>query len=259
MVKPLLLLALASAGVAEHPAPDAAITWSKNYSEARKRSAEEGRPIFAVFHADWCAPCVEMEATTLRDPDVVAALDRFVAVKMDYTPGAAKRFGVVAIPYVLVLDDRGDELVRRLGPFGNMPLVTLLHDVDTGYDGYRKDVVARGDFAASRRVAVYLASLDNRPRALEVLEDGLKGVPESDPGRERAELDVAEARELARDLGGAAKLYEKLAASANDGGVRGKALQCLARVEAKRGRTVEAARARDRLVREFPDLAPASP
>jgi len=255
MVKPLLALALAAAGVAEHPAPEPAIGWSKNYSEARKRSAAEGRPVFVVFHADWCAPCVEMEATTLRDPDVVAALEHFVPLKLDYVPGTAKRFGVAAIPYVMVLDERGDEITGRLGDVGNMPLVTLLRDVDEGYAAYRNDVIARGDFAASRRAAVYLASLRNQTRALDLLEEGLKGIPESDPGRERAELDVAEARELAHNLGGAAKLYEKLAGSATDRDIRGKALWRLERVEARRGRTVEAARARDRLVREFPDLA----
>ena len=53
-------------------------------AEATARAAAEGKLLLLYFTATWCAPCRQMEATTWRDPTVLAHLrDRAIVVKCD--------------------------------------------------------------------------------------------------------------------------------------------------------------------------------
>jgi thiol:disulfide interchange protein len=103
-----------------HP-PDT-IGWMIDFDEAARVAAVSGKPMLLKFTADWCPPCQLMKREVFPQP-AVADLVRgsFVPVMVDMTipntPGQqiADRFGVDAIPALVVLDPGQAERARKVG------------------------------------------------------------------------------------------------------------------------------------------------
>ena len=74
--------------------------------------------VFIDFFAEWCGACITLEKTTLVDPAVKTALERFVFIKVDTDlhPRTAKHFRVTGMPTLVVVDFAGDEIYRHVGP-----------------------------------------------------------------------------------------------------------------------------------------------
>ena len=87
------------------------------YSEAALAQARrDGRPAIVDVYADWCLPCVEMDHTTFRNPEVVRALAQMATLRVDATRGVSedgerllKRSRVFGAPTVLFFDRTGRE------------------------------------------------------------------------------------------------------------------------------------------------------
>lgn len=72
------LLATSGAAVAQD------VKWFTDYTAARKHAVETGLPLLLDFGTESCFYCKKLDATTFRDPKVVARLNAgFVAVKVD--------------------------------------------------------------------------------------------------------------------------------------------------------------------------------
>ncbi len=76
-----------------------------------------GKPVMLDFYADWCVSCKEMERYTFPDPNVIAAMERFVLLQADVTANDAddkalmqERFGIPGPPAMLFFDPSGNEL-----------------------------------------------------------------------------------------------------------------------------------------------------
>ena len=103
-----------------HP-PDT-IGWMTDFDEAVGVAAVIGKPMLLKFTADWCPPCQRMKREVFSQP-AVADLVRgsFVPVMVDMTipktPGqqVADRFGVDAIPALVVLGPGQTEQARKVG------------------------------------------------------------------------------------------------------------------------------------------------
>ncbi|MCK7523226.1 MAG: thioredoxin domain-containing protein [Ignavibacteriales bacterium] len=73
------------------------------------------------FYADWCIPCKELDALTFSDERVIKEMGRFTNYKVDMTKmtqeneDLRKRFNVIGMPTVLIIDSRGKELNRITG------------------------------------------------------------------------------------------------------------------------------------------------
>jgi thioredoxin-like negative regulator of GroEL len=90
---------------------------------------KEGKPVFAVFSATWCAPCQSFKRGALSDLRVEKAVkEGFIPayVDIDEQKAAARMFKVSGVPAMAVI--KGGERVR--GAIGLMETEALLKFLD---------------------------------------------------------------------------------------------------------------------------------
>jgi thioredoxin:protein disulfide reductase len=117
----------------------AGVTWLHDEQSAMALARAEGRPMIIDFWADWCAACKELDRTVWSDASVLQETRRFVALKLDGTSdnpafeGAVKKYGVVGLPTVVLIDSRGRELPDRImGAVPESEMLAKLREVDRG-------------------------------------------------------------------------------------------------------------------------------
>jgi thiol-disulfide isomerase/thioredoxin len=62
---------------------DPTINWRTDYNTARKESQQTGLPILLQIGSENCLYCKKMDATTIRDPAIMAQLQNFIPLKVD--------------------------------------------------------------------------------------------------------------------------------------------------------------------------------
>lgn len=89
-------------------------------------AAEQGRPCFLFFTADWCTFCHQMEETSYRDPRVAEMAANFVCVLVDADryPEVCRSFSVTGYPTVQFVSANGRVLNRLVGRQSAAELVT---------------------------------------------------------------------------------------------------------------------------------------
>jgi thiol:disulfide interchange protein DsbD len=85
--------------------------WYASLPAGLEVAAREGRPVLVDLWATWCKNCLTMDSTTLADPEVLAALDRYVKIKVQAedpdepaTRATMQRFGAVGLPTYVILE-----------------------------------------------------------------------------------------------------------------------------------------------------------
>jgi len=67
------------------------------------------------FYADWCGPCIAMKPTVEQLEKKYEGKVGFSKVDVDKNPTEAQKFGVMSIPTFVIVDEKGDEVDRKMG------------------------------------------------------------------------------------------------------------------------------------------------
>lgn len=106
------------------------VKWFTDYTAARKHAAETGLPLLLDFGTESCFYCKKLDATTFRDPKVVARLNAgFVAVKIDANqyPRMTAQLQVESFPTLILATADGRVIGRHEGYADVGELTALLN------------------------------------------------------------------------------------------------------------------------------------
>lgn len=108
----------------------AEIPWKKSYPLALESAIQEGRPILIYWNADWCAICRRIEQESFTRPEIAGAMANFVpvAINVDADKALSAKYGVEALPMLMLLDTRGEVAGQVMGYLNYDDLLALLNN-----------------------------------------------------------------------------------------------------------------------------------
>jgi thiol:disulfide interchange protein DsbD len=100
----------------------AGVQWLPYSDSVLRRAAQESKPIFIDFYADWCAPCKELDKQTYSAPGIVLQSKGFLMLKVDLTSSQDPQVGLLrekyqvrGVPTLLFLKPDGREIAGLRG------------------------------------------------------------------------------------------------------------------------------------------------
>jgi len=110
--------------------------WKIFSIENYEASLKNNERMVVDFYADWCIPCKELDALTFSDERVLKEFERFTVYKVDMTINneineqLRKRFNVLGMPTVLIIDSKGNEIKRLTGFVNADEFLSLIDKVN---------------------------------------------------------------------------------------------------------------------------------
>ncbi|MCA9248705.1 MAG: thioredoxin family protein, partial [Planctomycetales bacterium] len=95
------------------------VQWLGDLEQAKQQAQQTNRLVLVHFWADWCQPCMKLEAEVFSNPAFSGAVSsNFVPVKLhaDQHAELAKQFGVDSLPTDVVLSPSGQVLGKFNSP-----------------------------------------------------------------------------------------------------------------------------------------------
>lgn len=126
----MLAIALVTIPLITASASAQEVKWYHDYAAARKEAAETGRPLLLDFGTESCFWCKKLDATTFRDPKIVARLNAgFIAVKVDAdkNPRMTAALQVESFPTLVLATAEGKVIGRHEGYAEVSELTALLN------------------------------------------------------------------------------------------------------------------------------------
>jgi thiol:disulfide interchange protein DsbD len=111
-----------------------------SYIKAIEGSEKTGKPILLEFYAKWCLPCLEMEKTVFKDPEVIKELSNFYFIRIDteknekfFCEGETLRIAhcielweIEGLPAFAVMDINGSLKYLTVGSFEKSTFLVFL-------------------------------------------------------------------------------------------------------------------------------------
>lgn len=129
------VLVLALSVYALKPGENLEPEWKKFSIVNYEASLNNNERMVIDFYADWCIPCKELDALTFSDKRVLNEFARFTVYKVDMTKNnetnelLRKKFNVIGMPTVLVIDSQGNETKRLTGFVNADEFLTFIKDL----------------------------------------------------------------------------------------------------------------------------------
>ena len=141
------------------------VQWG-SLDKAIRTAREQKKAVFVMVYTDWCGYCHQMEATTFRDPGIIARLNSsFVPAKLNgESPKVlnlgktnitetqwAQDQGVQGFPSLIVLDSKGRTVFNYPGFLTTPQTAKFLSDISDFLRGGGIDKLGNfGDWAVRR-------------------------------------------------------------------------------------------------------------
>lgn len=130
------VLVLAVSAYALKPNENLEPEWKKFSIVNYEASLNNNERMVIDFYADWCIPCKELDALTFSDERVLNEFNRFTVYKVDMTKNnetnelLRKKFNVIGMPTVLIIDSKGNETKRLTGFVNADEFLTFIKNID---------------------------------------------------------------------------------------------------------------------------------
>jgi tetratricopeptide (TPR) repeat protein len=213
-----VLMGASSAPKAGVAGASAGIPWETSFKSAMKKARAEGRPLLVDFWAEWCHWCHELDATTYRDPAVVASAAAFVPVKVN-TEGSlgdkqiSTDYGIEILPTMAFLSPRGHVVLLREQFETPRDFVKTLEAARTAaaeVGGWEEALARDGDDAvALAGLGAHLVSQKQLDEGRAMLERAVKHDASRPAGeRKRTRMTLADVQARAERFRDSARLLE---------------------------------------------------
>jgi thioredoxin-like negative regulator of GroEL len=192
-----------SASQPARAADPTAVQWRTDYNAARKEAQEKGLPILIEIGTENCTYCRKQDATTFRDPALIALLNsQFVPLRIDANqePALTQALKVQVYPTTVLAASDGKVLGFVQGYVSADQL--LDHARRAVLIATTPDWVARDLQEANKAVAA-----GDYTRAVSLLK-GILAEPRESPARQKADQVLAEIEQAAADRVARAKELE---------------------------------------------------
>ncbi|MEX2271842.1 MAG: thioredoxin family protein [Vicinamibacterales bacterium] len=126
-----LIVAMALLGYAVE-ARAGEISWYTDLKTASAAAQKANLPMFIDFWAEWCAPCIAMDAHVYTNPNVIAVFKRrIIGVRLhfDMHRELARTYNVGALPHLVFANSHGMPLVFHRGFLGAGDLTNVVNAI----------------------------------------------------------------------------------------------------------------------------------
>jgi len=113
------------------PAPGGITFFEGSFTDLQQEAAQQGKPFFVDFYADWCGPCKAMVKTTFSDTTVGNYVrQHYLAAQVDCEKGdgikLCQKFDIAQYPTIIVFDAQGRPLEALIGYYDAPALLERL-------------------------------------------------------------------------------------------------------------------------------------
>ena len=147
--------------------------WLYSLEDAKKMAIATNKLILVDFWASWCGPCKKMDSESWSKDEIKEVMDNYVSVQIDidkYTE-IAKKYNVIGIPYVFIMDPNGEVIYQRMSYMSKVQIKKLLSKyalntafLQRDYLIYKQNINSNSSFRLAQSYQNYSIYLDENVR-----------------------------------------------------------------------------------------------